>query len=66
MCDFDKKLLDLGMFTQVVHQLTALNSFVDKVWLPPPTVVEDKPALLMKFSADFLAVFVLVALKRLK
>ena len=46
----DKKLLDLGMFTQVVHQLTALNSFVDKVWLPPPTVVKDKPALLMKFQ----------------
>jgi len=42
--DFDKKLSDLRMFTQVVHQLTALNSFVDKVWLPPPTVVKDKPA----------------------
>lgn len=54
------------MFTQVGHQLTALNTFVDKIWLPPPTVVKDKPALLMKFSVYFLAMFVLVALKRLK
>lgn len=54
------------MFTQVVRHLAALNLFVGKVWLPPPTVVKDKPALLMKFSADFLLMFVLVALKRLK
>lgn len=43
--DFDKKLLDLGMFMQVVHQLIALNALVDKIWLPPSTVVRGKPAL---------------------
>lgn len=56
-------ILDLGMFTQVVHQLTSLNALVDKVWLPPSTVVRDKPALFMKFSAQL---SLLVALKRLK
>lgn len=52
------------MFTQAVHQLTVVNSFVDKVWLPLPTTLQDKPVLFMKFLADFLAMFVLAALKR--
>lgn len=64
--NFDKRLLDLGMFTQAVHQLTVVNSFVDKVWLPLPTALQDKPVLFMKFLADFLAMFVLAALKRWK
>lgn len=48
----DKNVLDLGMFTQVVHQLTALNTCVGKVLLPPSAVVRDKPGLFMKFSAQ--------------
>lgn len=42
MYDFDKMILDLGVFTQVVYQLTSLNALLDKVWLSPPTVVRDK------------------------
>lgn len=45
------------MFTQVVHQLTALNALVDKVWLPPSAVVRDKLALFMKFSAQLSVCF---------
>lgn len=48
------------MFTQVVHQFILINSFVDKVWLLSPAVLQDKPVLFMKFSADFSVMFVLV------
>lgn len=44
------------MFTQVVHQLTALNSLTEKVWLPPSAVVRDKPALFIKFSVQSMSV----------
>lgn len=57
-------LLDLGMFTQAIHQLSVVNSFVDKVWLPLPTALQDKPVLVVNFLADLLAMFVLAALKR--